>query len=180
MRKGLRKLAAVVLTAAMALSVGTPAFAASAENVAMEAPNPEAFVVNKDNFTEGDIIPLSVSPTTWVKSYENMPSVKQQFDMQWNQALNRPEGRLMISLENTGSTSFYFQVLDSDPGFGSKTIYSEKINPGRTATVYFDSSKFKIYSMSNTYNYARLVLYCVPVTQGERFSLDGSVEWIDG
>ena len=68
MRKGLRKLAAGVLTAAMALSVGTPAFAASAENVAMEAPNPEAFVVNKDNFTEGDIIPLSVSPTTWVKS----------------------------------------------------------------------------------------------------------------
>lgn len=180
MKKSLRKLAAAVLTAAMALSIGTPAFAASAENIAMEAPNPEAFVVNNDNFTEGDIIPLSVSPSTWVKSYVDMPSVKQQFDMKWNQALNRPEGRLTISLENTGDTSFYFRVLDSDPAFGSNTLYSKLMTPNSRATVTFDSSEFVIYSMSNNFNYARLVLYCVPVTQGERFSLDGSAEWIDG
>ena len=61
MRKGLRKLAAVVLTAAMALSIGTPAFASDNDQITKEnlislanKYNLEIEIIEKPN--EGDII----------------------------------------------------------------------------------------------------------------------------
>ncbi len=114
MRKGLRKLAAVVLTAAMALSIGTPAFAAD------NSRNENAFYIT-ENTTLGQIVQY-----TNPEGYAAMPAesratlnetyVKDCAENNENvEATNQArvlwvEGRLLTNITNITKNSFDYSA----------------------------------------------------------------------